>query len=629
MNIQVQVCALLVISLIMFFFFANKKIGLFTEKIFARALIGSFVCLCLDITSVIVIVYENAVPATVTALICKAYLISLLWMGFSGFDYIMTDLMSETKYYRMVHYFVVMAIIESLIILFSPIYWVHEGRIVYSYGTSPTFTYIFTFLFIITTVIILFVRAKKLNPRRRLAMSLWMSMWFVSAIVQFVYNEFLLVGFAISLGMLTLFFMLENPESLQDRRLGCFNSHALLLFLHQVFERKESYGVLEFTFVNSDRNSNISANMDEALAMLMMFLNKHKNISIYKNVENAILVFSKDIDLVKDISRKFAEHFREISLDKQMVNYPSMNMLVIEDCSVVDNPDDMMKLLSRLRSTMPTYSGLQIGYVDDSDISEYYHYNDLVKEISSALSEDRVEAFYQPIYSIEKGRYVSCEALARIRREDGTLISPGEFIPVAEETGQIVYLGERIFEKVCSLLSTSKEAGKLDYIEVNLSVRQLNETKLVDRFISIMEKYHVDPSHINLEITESAAIKEKERLMENMRRFLDYGVTFSLDDFGKGESNLMYLVEMPVSILKLDMDMTHAYFTEPKAKYILSSTVQMAHRLGLRVVGEGIEKQEELNSMQQEGIDLIQGYYFSKPVESEQFLQMLKNADKK
>ena len=154
---------------------------------------------------------------------------------------------------------------------------------------------------------------------------------------------------------------------------------------------------------------------------------------------------------------------------------------------------------------------------------------------------------------------------------------------------------------------------------------QFKQADLFDKFVEITSRYGVDPAKINLEITETASIDAKNTLLDTMKLFLEHGVSFSLDDFGKGQSNLMYVVEMPVSIIKLDMDMIKAYFVENKAKHVVATTVKMAHDLGLHVVAEGIESEHELESMRSENIDFIQGYYFSRPVDAASFEPMLKD----
>lgn len=153
---------------------------------------------------------------------------------------------------------------------------------------------------------------------------------------------------------------------------------------------------------------------------------------------------------------------------------------------------------------------------------------------------------------------------------------------------------------------------------------QCEQKDLAGRLIRIVKQYGINPEQINLEITESASIRARNTLLKNMKILTEYGFTFSLDDFGKGESNLMYIVEMPVSIVKLDYDMSKAFFTSTKAKHVVSAVVGMAHEMNLKLVAEGIETKEEADGMHKEMIDYIQGYYYSKPLPMQEALTFLK-----
>lgn len=163
----------------------------------------------------------------------------------------------------------------------------------------------------------------------------------------------------------------------------------------------------------------------------------------------------------------------------------------------------------------------------------------------------------------------------------------------------------------------------MEHIEVNLSVVQCEKQNLADTLIGIAKRYQVEPDRINLEITETASINAKQVLLENMEKLIDYGFTFSLDDFGKGESNLMYIVEMPVTIVKLDYDLTKAFFDSDKAKQVVKAVIGMVHRLGLKLVAEGVETREESEQLQKEGVDYIQGFYYSRPIPLEEFLHFV------
>ncbi len=177
-----------------------------------------------------------------------------------------------------------------------------------------------------------------------------------------------------------------------------------------------------------------------------------------------------------------------------------------------------------------------------------------------------------------------------------------------------------LVEKVCRMIKERNiQQYGLHYLEINLSVVQCAYEQLAEEFIHIMEKYEISTEQINLEITESVSLDAKSVLLNNMEKLMAYGVRFSLDDFGTGQSNLNYIVDMPVDIVKFDKDMTTAYFESPKAKYVMDNAISMIHGMNLEIVSEGIETKEQYHTMKELGISYIQGYYFSKPLAEDDF----------
>ena len=256
-----------------------------------------------------------------------------------------------------------------------------------------------------------------------------------------------------------------------------------------------------------------------------------------------------------------------------------------------------------------------------------YREKETVQLLVNAIEKDWVEVYYQPIYSTKDQRFVSAEALVRIHDENGEIVPPGRFIDIAEKNGMILRLGEMVFEKVCRFVKENNvEQYGLEYIEVNLSVVQCAYERLAEDYIRIMKRYDVKPGFINLEITESASLNAKKTLLNNMTSLIDYGIRFSLDDFGTGQSNLNYIVDMPVDIVKFDRDMINAYFENGKAKYVMDAAMHMVHGMNLEIVSEGIETKEQYQVMKELGISYIQGYYFSKPLSEKQFLEFIVTA---
>lgn len=268
--------------------------------------------------------------------------------------------------------------------------------------------------------------------------------------------------------------------------------------------------------------------------------------------------------------------------------------------------------------------------IDETLFGEMHEEKRVERLIADAMEQDRVEVFYQPIYSTKERRFTSAEALVRIRDEEGKIVPPGVFVDVAEKNGMILPLGQIIFEQVCRFVRDHdlQQLG-IHYIESNLSVVQCAYERLAETYIGIMKKYDTQPSTVNLEITESASLSEKRVLLENMKRLMDYGVSFSLDDFGTGQSNLNYIIEMPVDIVKFDHGMTQAYFSDDKARYVMDAAMHMIHGMGLSIVSEGVETKEQYEEMERLGISYIQGYYFSKPLPEDEFLAFLKKNNRK
>ena len=204
------------------------------------------------------------------------------------------------------------------------------------------------------------------------------------------------------------------------------------------------------------------------------------------------------------------------------------------------------------------------------------------------------------------------------------MIFPGDFIDIAERTGLIIELGKEVFRQVCEFISEHNlEEMGLHYIEINLSTVQCSEANLADEFIGVMGEYGINPRSVNLEITETSVLENKAILLDNMEKLISYGVTFSLDDFGTGQSNLNYIVDMPVEIVKFDREMVSSYFDNMKAKYVMDAAMHMIHGMGLKIVSEGIETVEQFAHMRELGISYIQGYYFSKPISRQDFVEFI------
>lgn len=242
--------------------------------------------------------------------------------------------------------------------------------------------------------------------------------------------------------------------------------------------------------------------------------------------------------------------------------------------------------------------------------------------IERALANHGFHVYYQPIYSIEKKRFVSAEALLRLIDEKEGFISPEIFIPAAEKSGAIHKIGDYVLTEVFQFIASSeyKKLG-LEYIEINLSVSQCMHHGLADSILESMSRYGVSSNQVNLEITESAASYDQSVMSENLEQLSAAGLTFSLDDYGTGYSNMYRIAALPLKIVKLDK--TFVNNQNSKMWTILQNTVRMIKELNMEIVVEGIETEEMVKKFSDLKCDFIQGYFFSKPIPQREFVEFI------
>jgi EAL domain-containing protein (putative c-di-GMP-specific phosphodiesterase class I) len=236
---------------------------------------------------------------------------------------------------------------------------------------------------------------------------------------------------------------------------------------------------------------------------------------------------------------------------------------------------------------------------------------------------------YQPQYDAQTGRIVAVEALVRWRSPDHGLVSPADFIPLAEETGLIVPLGEWVLRTACAQTRAWREAGYTDLrVAVNVSSKQVHKGGLVETVKRALRDTLLDPAHLEVEITESALIGNEPGVVDTLNGLREIGVGLSLDDFGTGYSSLSHLVEFPISALKIDRSFVNEIGAEGRGDAIIAAVLAMAHRLQLTVTAEGVETTDQQAFLQAEGCDLLQGFLLSRPVETEPLEELLRNDGK-
>lgn len=245
--------------------------------------------------------------------------------------------------------------------------------------------------------------------------------------------------------------------------------------------------------------------------------------------------------------------------------------------------------------------------------------------IKKAVRDNEFILYYQPKLDLLTGRIMGCEALIRWARPDGVFVSPAEFIPIAEESDLIHAIGEWVIREASGQAVKWRAMGHTIKIAVNLSPKQFRQKNLVDMIKIILSETGLHPSYLEIEVTESAVLDNEERAIGILWELKKMGVNISIDDFGTGYSSLYYLRQLPVNALKIDKAFIDGLPDFEDDVAITTAIINLAHSLKLKVIAEGVEKDEQLQFLRRAGCDEMQGYLCSPPIPAAKFLSKLKS----
>lgn len=266
-----------------------------------------------------------------------------------------------------------------------------------------------------------------------------------------------------------------------------------------------------------------------------------------------------------------------------------------------------------------------IVFLNTSRFDYYDRELKVYSAVMRAIKNESFSVYFQPIFNSDNSDFVSAEALLRIEDKELGLIYPSEFIPVAEKNGLMGKLGELVFNRVCSIASKyNLHSLGMDFIDINISYMQCIQSDMADKLINITGKYHLSPGFINLEITDKAfQVDDNSTMMMNIKKLMDFGMTFTIDNFGTAAADAQKIVRFPVRYVKFDRSVIWNSLLNDKCKIVTGNMVRMIRDLNLKAVACGIETDNLLGVISDMEFSFYQGYYFSKPIPEDEFVYFL------
>ncbi len=645
-HLRFQIAATVVLVVVEVLYFSRPQLRILSAKIFNCIMVSAAIYLLFDYATVFSLVYYDDFPKCLVRLLHQGFIFS--FEATFMFIYIFLDVVSHNqRRLSMLETVFTWSVcfVSIVVVAFAHIEYSITPDAVYSYGPMVDYVYLIVSVLTLSTLFKAGRGFRQVETRRVSSYVIFtMVLCIIFGLTQICVPQILFTSVNISTMLVVLLLSLGNPAEYVDKESGAFNYDALKLVISDKFNSKKPFYIVNIDMdeISKLRKQAGDQGVIKMLTQVRVFVTEQFKQNIYQlNHHSLTLIFEgkseKDMEhYLRILQERFHESWlinehTKIHLNAHIdyVRYP-------KDIPFIDPQDQSAtSQLLEFVELCHTYSDEAdfVHRVDTKLLQNRTRQDTIFKILQEAIRTNGIEMYYQPIWDVKNKNFSNCEALVRLK-DDKTLgfISPEEFIPVAERNFLIMPLSYKIFEEVFKFMSEKRlfERG-LKHMEVNLSAIESVDIGFPSIMKELLDKYQIDPSILNLEITESIAIASGRRLKRNMQDLINHGCSFSMDDFGTGYSNLSQLTRADFSIIKVDKSLLWPVFekknpNKENAQILLENMIMMIKKMGLKIVVEGVESKEQLDYLCNLGVDYIQGYYFSKPINSEDYLAFLENS---
>lgn len=512
---------------------------------------------------------------------------------------------------------------------FSKLIFYFDGN-TYKHGSLFFCLFLIAILYVIDFFIQTIKNRKKISHIQLFSIMIYSLVPVIAQIIQIFIPRLMIMGFCISLAALLIYISFENSSEYLDLETGIFNRKAFITLTRYNLDIRKKLSFLSIKIENLTYIYNTIEQQTsiELINNVIQFLeNVVGRRKVYKLTEDIFVIelSSDERQKTVQVERIHSRFFEKFNFGESSISLNVLMNLIYcpEDATTVEDTIDLIE-----NSFSEIVAGLKKDVVraNKSILVKRRRERKILEILEKAIETESFEVIYQPIYSLREERYTVAEALLRLKSDEMGFVSPDEFIPLAEQNGMILRIGNLVFKNVCKFLAETKiwEWG-IEYVFVNLSVIQCMQEKLSEQLLEIMDSYNLQYKYVNLEVKETTVSATGKNLLKNMNKLIEKNINFSLDDYGLDFSNTTNIIKYPFTTIKIDKTMVWASMQNDEAKKILSQTIKMIKELGLLVVAEGVETREQSDELINMDVDYIQGNFYTFPLRKQDFVMFIKN----
>lgn len=632
-NLDYDYAAILVALFTLFLVFTKKDKKRMENMLFSLVVLVNILSCVFDIVSSYAIGHPGWIPRWLTLVSAYGYLFfhAMFAPVFFGYVMLVSGIVFSKKYQK-INIFI-MGIpwyISLLAIALNPVFhWVFylDEKGAYFHGKGIYTMYVAAGIYLAGLFYIILRHKKNFSMAQRLSLAVFWMLALVTLVFQYFHPDILMEMLGQAMVCLGVAITISDAEALYDPETHVYNRITFQNDLTRYTKSEVNCVVFYVRICNGAKVSSTIGLEKSSIAILKVAdflrrLAKHRTKqSVYDlgNYHFAIVYRNPKEDEVKIIASILEERFKkEWICDNYVINYDAQ-IIVARIPKDFDNMDAIVAISDR--NYIHDY---ETKVYMDEGLDQIKRYHSVERAVSRGLENHNFKVYYQPIWDATSNRIHSCEALLRLFDDQLGFVSPEEFILVAEENGAIIEIGEFVFDEVCRFIVESNLREKeIEFVEVNLSVVQCLQSNLVERLETILAKYNLPASAINIEITETAATENESALRNTLEQFHEMGFSVSMDDFGTGYSNLMSIFDLNFDIIKIDKSILWNADTNLAGDIILENTINTIKQMDRRIVCEGVETEIQRDKLTKMGVDYCQGYWFSRPVNGDEFVDYI------
>ena len=640
-NLAPEFDSLIIVLIILAYAGRDSNLPSLENKFFKSYGIVTLVTIVFNIASKFMVSHQNIFPNVMIYIITTIYIICTPILGLVYFYYVVIiSYPSKTERKRIIKLGLIPTAIYIVVALTNVIHQQlfmitkEEG---YVRGSAIFLSYFLPYLYCVGSIVVIVCNIHRLEKKMASILGAFPSFIILMTATQQFFPNIILTGMISASTLLILYLYLQNKQIYLDHLTKLPNRWKMLNIMEMLLESNDSekkvllmvVSLQDFKQVNDMFGQQRGDKFLKQISKFLCEIIPDESIYRFSGDEFAVLFLEHNKEQVEECIQKIQ---MRMQFPWHVEEYQWVLSTAIGIVSRAEKTKTMESMMQAVEYAVleAKKNNNQVCWFDEDMMQKIERKKQIIQILKQKLEDQSFEMYYQPIYAVSEQKFLYAESLIRMNDTPIGPIYPSEFIPIAEETGIIVEMTYVILDKVCKFVKRLIENGiEMNSVHVNFSPLQFSQIDLQERVLEIIKQNDIPNISIKIEFTESALAESTDIVTDFALTMQKNGIKMGLDDFGTGYSNISTVMNIPFNAVKLDRSLVWAAMKDEKSSLAIQGIIDSFKALGMQMVAEGVETEEQKQKVIEYGVDQIQGYYFSKPLPEDEALEFLKRENSK